>query len=422
MPTPPLSIEDMKATLDLVRVHGSSTAAAAASGINKKTFDTRYQKAKIAVRCGIIASPPIPEIARPPLGFAVTRNGGQYDGDGNLLRQYVSTKRDSGETFEVPSGHVVKGESALVDADGRVMQRWVKTVQGVAQDGLMEGLRAAFASYDGKAGVIPEPANEDADLLTIYPLPDLHLGMMSWGKETGEDYDLDIATDLAIKSLTTLVEQSRPSKHAVLLGLGDYFHTDDQRNVTPGSGHQLDVDSRWAKIFASGAKLATAMVDIIAKKHSQIEVVFKQGNHDINSAMCLTVALSLFYSSNPRISVNTDPGIAWYRRFGSCLIGATHGHTIKMANMPMLMAADRAEDWGLTRHRSMFSGHIHHESAKEIGGVRVESLQAPAARDAWNAASGYRSGRSLSAITFHTEDGEIGRHRVNVAQPVKRAA
>jgi hypothetical protein len=164
------------------------------------------------------------------------------------------------------------------------------------------------------------------------------------------------------------------------------------------------------------------MVDIIARKHMDVEVRFLSGNHDINSAMCLTVALSLFYNSNSRISVNTNPGIAWYRRFGSCLLGAAHGHTVKMANMPMMMAADRPEDWGLTRHKSFFSGHIHHESSKEIAGVRVESLQSPAARDAWNAASGYRSGRSLSAITFHSEEGEIGRHRVNITSPKPKLA
>ena len=80
----------------------------------------------------------IPEAAVPPDGFAVARVGGQYDQDGKLLRQYVTSKRDVGEVFEVPAGHVVKGESALIDADGRVMQRWVKTGVG-AGDGLIEG-------------------------------------------------------------------------------------------------------------------------------------------------------------------------------------------------------------------------------------------------------------------------------------------
>ena len=137
--------------------------------------------------------------------------------------------------------------------------------------------------------------------------------------------------------------------------------------------------------------------------------------------MCLTVALALFYSGNDRITVNTDPGIAYYRRHGKCLIGASHGHSVKMDRAALMMATDRHEDWGQTIYRSFFTGHVHSESSREMAGVRVESLQSPAARDAWNAAAGYRSGRSVSAITFHKNDGEIGRHRVNILSSPQKA-
>jgi hypothetical protein len=427
-----LSDTELRATLALVRHHGGITAAAAAAGVVRTTMWRRYVAARaafpdfldgptgkadvVARRAaaeGLVGGPPIPEAAVPPEGFIVTRNSGAYDAEGNLLRQWVGTQVDAGEVYVPPLGHIIKGESALLTPDGRVMQRWVKTKEG-SGEGLIQALQEAFANYEGMAPPIPAPARSDDDLLTIYPLPDLHFGMLAWGKETGTAYDIKIATEMALNSIETLVSQSRPSTHAVLLGLGDYFHADNQKNVTPGSGHQLDVDSRWAKTFADGAILATKMIEILARKHQFVESRWLAGNHDVDSAMCLTVALDMFYRSNPRITVNTDPGIAYYRRFGKCLIGATHGHSAKMDKLPMMMASDRAEDWGLTVHRSFFSAHIHTETVREVGGVRVESLQSPAARDAWNAASGYRSGRSLSAITFHSQEGEIGRHRVNL--------
>lgn len=401
-----------RSALELVALGRTQADVAAELGIRPRTLSDWVRRR--AAR-GEIGGPPIPEIGRPPEGFVVARNNAEYDADGTLTRQWVATKRDAGDVFEMPAGHVVKGVSALLDADGREMARWVKTREDIGGADLVAGLKTAFAEYSGRGPIIDPPAVSDEDLLTVYALPDLHLGQLSWGRETGESYDLKIATETAINAVETLVARSMPSRHAVILGLGDYFHTDDQRNITPGSGHQLDADCRWAKIFASGAKLATAMVDIIARKHHFVEARFLSGNHDINSAMCLTVALSLFYNNNERITVNSDPGIAWYRRFGACLLGGTHGHSVKMDKMPLMMAADRPEDWGLSRHRSMFSGHIHTETSKELGGVRVESLQAMTARDAWNAASGYRSGRSLSAITFHAEDGEAGRHRVNIS-------
>ena len=62
---------------------------------------------------GILGAPPIPAMARPPEGMVVVRNGGEYDASGNLRRQWVQTAVEPGEEFEVPTGHVVKGESAL---------------------------------------------------------------------------------------------------------------------------------------------------------------------------------------------------------------------------------------------------------------------------------------------------------------------
>jgi hypothetical protein len=354
-------------------------------------------------------------------GFSTKRVSGAYDAEGNLLRQWIGSVRAPGDPYEVPAGHVVKGESALLDPDGRTLARWIKTREG-AGEGLVDGLRAAFAAYDGAAPPVPGPAASDDDTLTVYPLPDLHLGMYAWGRETGANYDTDIAVDLATRSIADLVGHSRPSARAVILGLGDYFHANDAKAATPGSGHSLDVDARWPKVFAAGAMLATAIVDIVARKHSEVEVVFLPGNHDPDAAMSLTVALALFYSKTRHVKVHQEPGIAWYLRFGANLIGATHGHTMKPDRMAMMLAMDRAEDWGQTKHRHLMFGHVHHETMRECGGVRVESFSSPAARDAWNAAGGYRAGRAMSAITYHRERGEVGRHRVNISNDRRAAA
>jgi hypothetical protein len=404
------SDEVLLEALALVQQHGAVRAAAKATGISRSTIRDRLRAA--AVR-GLTGGPPIPEAGRPPEGFIVRRNSAQYDSEGNLERQWVETGQGNTDGWQVPAGHVIKGESAFLDANGNVIGKWVKTREG-SGSGLLDGLKTAFAEYDGAAPIIPAPAWVNDDLLTIYPVPDLHLGMHAWGRETGDNYDVKLATNLAVQSVSKLVAQSWSSKKAVVLVLGDYFHNNDAKNVTPGSGHLLDVDGRWPKVYAAGARLATVLVDVVARKHEEVEVVFLPGNHDPDAAITLTVALALFYSANERITVHQEPGIAWYRRFGKCLLGATHGHTMKPDRMAMMLATDRSEDWGQTVHRHMFFGHIHHESAKEVGPVRIESFSSPAARDGWNAASGFRSGRALSALTFHCEDGEIGRHRVNI--------
>lgn len=369
------------------------------------------------VQSGRDAAPPIPGIGQPPEGMIVTGNNAEYDAQGDLKRQWVRTAIQPGEEFAVPPGHVVKGVSALLDPQGREMAKWVKTREGGGGDALIEALKEHFAAYRGLGQIGPAPAVADDTTMTVYPLADLHLGMYAWGQETGEDYDIETAVRVATEGISALVAQSRPSRRAVLLGLGDYFHANGSKPLTPTSGHILDVDSRWPKVCKAGARLATTLVEAIAQKHEEVEVVFLPGNHDLDAAVALTVALSLLYDGHPRIQVNERPGLHWYRRFGKVLLGATHGHTLKPEKMAMMLAADRPEDWGATRHRHVFFGHIHHETMKEVGPVRVESFGTPAAKDAFAYDGGYRSNRALVALTFHEEHGELGRHRVSIVAP-----
>jgi hypothetical protein len=414
--------------------HDNDADAARAAGMPRNTFRHHLYVARIeAPGCldnaptrlhsgsarrqsmlGEDGAPPIPDDAVPPPGFVVKEHNTRYDGDGVLKGQTIKTGLDAGEVYQMPAGLVLKGESALVDQDGRVFLKWVKSREGAERtQNLIDALLEVFAEYKGAAPVIEPPAFVDDELLTLYPLPDLHLGMYAWGREVGEDYDVPIAVAIATSGISDLVAQARPTKRAVILGLGDYFHANDSKNVTPTSKHLLDVDGRWAKVYLAGARLAVAIVGIVAQKHEEVEVVLLPGNHDEDAAITLRVALSLLYAGSPRITVNDSPGLFWYRRFGASLIGATHGHTMKLEQMPLVLANDRREDWGLARFRYFFSGHVHHDAAKTIGGVHVESITSPAVRDAWTTGAGHRSVRSLTSVTFHIERGRIWRHWVD---------
>ncbi len=317
------------------------------------------------------------------------------------------------DPYRPTAGFSVNAEAVTLGPDGEVKTRRLSLKKDSSTDLLVEGLKAAFKNFRG-IGAAPAAMFGREDLLTVYPVADLHFGMLAWAPETGASYDAKIATKVVVDSVARLVDQSSPSKYAVVLGLGDLFHANDHKAVTPKSHHSLDVDGRWPKVFAAGARLMTDIIGMVAQKHPQTEVVFLPGNHDPDAAVCLTVAMSLFYDRHPGITVNDTPAMAWFRRFGNTLLGATHGHTMTKERAAMAMAVDRSEDWGRSKYRHMFMGHIHHETAKEVAGVRVETFQSPAAKDSFNAGAGYRAGRSMSALTFHATEGEIGRHRVNI--------
>jgi len=100
--------------------------------------------------------------------------------------------------------------------------------------------------------------------------------------------------------------------------------------------------------------------------------------------------------------------------FGKVLLGSTHGHTVKPERMPNIMASRRAEDWGATLFRYVHTFHLHHSAkrADEDNGVISEIHQAPIPSAAWHAGAGYLSGRSLQAILYHRNYGEVARSRV----------
>jgi hypothetical protein len=87
---------------------------------------------------------------------------------------------------------------------------------------------------------------------------------------------------------------------------------------------------------------------------------------------------------------------------------------MKPDGLPGVMASQR-EMWGRTRVRQAWSGHIHQTKEGEgIDGARWATLRTLAAKDAYAHQHGYRSGRELTAWTYHRERGLRHRQVVEV--------
>lgn len=368
MPTPPLSDEEALAALEAVRRHGGVGPAAQALGLAPSTLRSRTL---VAARRGL-------DLAAPS------------------------------EKYRVREGHAIRAESALLDDEGRIVQRWIKTREEADREAdFLEAVQDALSRFRPVAPISP-PAAADADLCTLIPIADAHVGMRAWGRETGESYDLDIARQVMTETAGHLLGTTPSSDTAILLFLGDYLHADDQSQQTPRSGHQLDVDGRHHKVLLAAVELALALVGMTAARHQRVIVRCLPGNHDPTMTAALTVALHAAFREDPRIEVDTAPGNFWFFEWGASLIGATHGHTIKQAEMPLTMAASVPDAWGRTRYRLFLSGHIHHQRSIEQGGVICRSFPAISARDSYAASRGLYAHRGMVALHFHREDGPCG--------------
>jgi hypothetical protein len=401
MPTPALSDDLAREAVDALKVHGRKYLAADALGLHRATFETRL---KVAAKRGMMLDHPP---AMP--GFRISQVTNSPNG------KFIQQKPEHGGAFEVPKGHVVKGVSALLNADGDKIIEWIKTKEGaVTLDTAIDTLKSAFVEYEGRAEPIAPPVAPSGKLLTLIPCNDWHVRLLTWSRETGENWDLKIAERVIGDGIEDAIARSPSSDIAIVLGGGDLLHADTDQNRTEKSNNVLDADGRHQKGIEVAQRLKVRTIDAALRNNQRVIVRILKGNHDEYSSVAIAYFLLAWYRNEPRVTVDVDASLYFWHRFGSVLIGATHGHTVKLKDMAQVMAHRRAEDWGRTKFRYVHGFHIHHKSqfVTEGGGVVSESHQAPIPQDAWHYGAGFLSGRSLQTITYHRDFGEISRVRV----------
>ncbi len=324
----------------------------------------------------------------------------------------------------VPEGHQIKKTSTLYGPDGSVRSQWVSSsADEIAREKAMVDAWARHAEvYRGLAGTSSLPVRAcDNDIVTVYPLGDPHVGMMAWAPEAGENFDTKIACSELLACVRMLVASAPPSAEAIICNLGDFMHAQDDSNMTPGHGNQLQVDGRFAKVLDAGHTLLRGIVDAALEKHARVKIRNLPGNHDPRVAAELAMWLRAVYERDPRVTVADAYAAHQYDRFGCNLFGWHHGDRSKASELPAIMATDRPDDWGHTTDRVWHVGHVHHLTRLETPGCIVETHRTMAAKDAWHAGR-YRAGRSLAAIGYHMVYGEVTRNTVGIKRVRAEAA
>lgn len=405
-----LSEAQLRRVAEAKAQHGSERAAARALDMPRDTF--RYQ-IKRAAEKGLLGFKPVLP------GYELKRSSAQLDDAGQVQKEWVTQHKESGPAFQMPAGQVLKGVSAFVDAEGRIRHQWIKTRNDSITPDLVKALESNFDRYKGRAQVVPAPRRVERNQLSVYPIADPHIGLLSWSPQTGADYDLRIATRRLRDKAAELIALAPRSRQALIANLGDWYHANDQRNVTPKSKHQLDVDGRWFKVLEAGVQVFMDIIDLALARHETVEVVNIPGNHDPEAACALALALKAFYARNRRVKV-AFPADIYYRRFGVTLLGCAHGDKAPPARLAMAMATDQRKAWGETAYHWFLFGHIHKDSLNTIGDVRCESFSTIADKDNHAFGGAWRSAQSLQVITLDRRTGPASRQFVNIPPPDMR--
>lgn len=249
----------------------------------------------------------------------------------------------------------------------------------------------------------------DGHCLVIDPA-DIHIGKLADSFETGCDYDSQIAVRRVKEGVRGILQKASgfDIEQIVFVGGNDILHIDSpQRKTTSGTAQ--DTDGMWFRNFKIAKEL---YIDIIGSllKLAPVHFVFNPSNHDYTHGFFLADMIETYFSNHDGFTSDADLTHRKYYVYGDNLIGTTHGDGAKNQDLPLLMAAEAPKEWAITKHRYIYTHHLHHKMSKDFQGVTLESLRSPSGTDGWHHRNGYQHApKAVEGFIHHPIYGQVAR-------------
>lgn len=250
---------------------------------------------------------------------------------------------------------------------------------------------------------------KDGHLLVIDPA-DIHIGKLCDAFEVGEVYNNQIAVQRVLEGVQGIIDKASGFQIDKILFIGgnDILHIDTPRRTTT-SGTPQDTDGMWYSNFLIAKKL---YVEILEKLIGLADVhfTFNPSNHDYTHGFFLADVIQTWFRDCKNITFDCSIAHRKSFQYGKNLIGTTHGDGAKHQDLPLLMATEFPLEWSATKHRYVYTHHVHHKTSKDYIGVTVESLRSPSGTDSWHHRNGYAHvPKAVEGFIHHKEFGQVAR-------------
>ena len=251
---------------------------------------------------------------------------------------------------------------------------------------------------------------EKKDYLLVIDPADIHIGKLADSFETGEDYNNQIAVKRVKEGVQGILNKAQgfPIDKILFIGGNDILHIDTPHRTTT-SGTPQDTDGQWYSNFLIAKQL---YVDILLQliAIAPVHFTFNPSNHDYQSGFFLADVIQTYFRNNKEITFDCSIAHSKGYKYGQNLIGTTHGDGAKHQDLPLLMATEFPMEWAETKHRYVFTHHVHHKFSKDYIGLCVESLRSPSGTDSWHHKKGYQHApKAVEGFIHHRENGQVAR-------------
>jgi hypothetical protein len=281
---------------------------------------------------------------------------------------------------------------------------------GLQKEAVIAELKAYSPIIKNNFNIEPEQRTCLLEIATF----DLHLGSLSWGKESGENYDIEIAERRFKKSVQDLLKRVNLSQvERILFPIGnDLMNIDNKNNMTV-NGTVVDTDVRFIKMLKVARRIMIETIDELSMI-APVDVVVVPGNHDGTVSLVLGEILDAWYHNNEKVTINNSPRTRKYYEYGIVGIQFTHGDNEAHHDLGLIFANEQKDLWARTSQRFAQLGHFHknkkinYVSVDEFQGFQVQILPTLSSATAWADKKGYSSLKQAKAFLFDRVDGLIG--------------
>lgn len=336
------------------------------------------------------------------------------------LKDRAATKKPVVDISTTPleGPYIYKGASQLHHSEKGILMTWHKTaVDHDKYMAMMDAVRAAFTDTLPRLPIAPIKTKEKyiSDIVPCINIGDAHIGMLCHRFETGADFDLKIAERELCTALSMQFDSMNMYENVCLNFMGDTVHTEIFGNETERSGNKLDVDTRYPKMIKVWYTIVRFCIEKALEKCKTVTVTFVQGNHSRTVDIASAEYVEGVYGHTGRVVVTDNSGHFVPLRIGNTLIVMAHGDGAKGERLADAAIADWAQDFGESKHRYVWMGHVHHHKvSQERGLVLVESFNVLGPTDKYAHDNGFRSRRCMTTVYIHKLYGEKSREYLTI--------
>jgi len=267
----------------------------------------------------------------------------------------------------------------------------------------------------------PDTQTLSGDVAAAIHIPDLHLGNIIYREDGSTEWDLDTAAEAFRTAYETLLQNAldRGACHLILPIGSDAAQSNSSLNqsangtpfaqVAPAPLCSRRMKDEYEYAIERAVELGLSVL-----------VVAVGGNHDWDPALAMGDCMNRLFRDWGQVSVDCRLTPYKIHRWGTNLIGLTHGKNkdgnLLSAQDPYEIMADRAgADWAGTTTKEWLTGHLHSRDAETVGDytdyndvtVRISPTLCPP--DAWHLNSGYTGAlRGAEGRYYHFDEGMIG--------------